>query len=1265
MARKFTKVTWLTTVVAFLFSIFLVAGVTAQTGTTTVSGSVTDAQGAVVAGATVKLINEGKGYSRTATTNDSGAYTFSSVPPDKYRIEVEAQGFKKLVISDVEALVDKPKEANAALEAGNISEVVNVSGGGLENIVNTTDASLGNNFVSQQILQLPLNARNVANLLSLQPGVTPDGSVVGGRADQANITLDGVDVNNQQNAGAFESVLRVNPDSVDEFRVTTSNPDASKGRSSGAQISLITKSGSNDFHGALYWYHRNTVTTANDWFSNAAGHHTASSALVQTGFAKVGDPVSPRPALLRNLFGGRLAGPILKDRLFFFYNYEGLREAKSVPVTRLVPSPSLAAGQIRFLDATGVLRTIGTAQINTFTLGGLPVVDVNPAAVGLFASNASRYPMNYPPGGDGLNTGGFRFNAPVPVELNAHTARFDWNVTSDQKHQISFRGNYQQDIIGAAPFFPDTPPTATWSHPYGFVATHTWLIGPNITNRFSYGLTRIAVSFQGDSADPAITFRSVFSPTAFARGLNRTNPTQNITDDLTWIKGNHTFQFGTNIRLIRNDRTNFARAFDNGITNQSAYAANSVRNSIDQYQTSIGQPVVATAWRTNVAHALTALFGRLSGYGANVNFGVDGALLPANTGIRRIFETKEYDWYFQDSWKIRSNLTLTAGLRYGLSLPVTEIQGYETVPSIVLSDYLKKAEELMLLGQNHRELISVRKAGKSNGLDSIYPLDKNNFQPRVSLAWSPEFSGGLMSKLFGKQTESVFRGGFAITNDYFGNQLATQWDGANTLGFSSTAAINVNTYNITNNPAPPYTGPSMNIRALPNLVLPGSLTFPQTAPVAGPGNGKIETSLDQNLVSPVNYSWNFSYGRRLPGNIWIDVAYVARLARNLLIGRDAMMVRDPTDTRSGLTFNQAASILEAQLQAGVPIAQIASIPLFNNLWVPGSLGPLLGCGGVPNCTNTQAVYNYKPLAGDWQFTVQDLDILTGSRFFFQGQYDSLSAFSTTGTSDYHGAIVSIRQRMTGVTWDFNYTYSKSLDEASGLQTGGLFGSTFVINAFRPNDQRAYSDFDLRHVVNFNAVWDLPFGRGRRYASNMNKVLNAIIGGWNLSTVYRWDSGYPFDGWFDETGWQTNWNIRSYLSQRGTGIPTTGVFNAAAAACTLPACNPTLPNLFANPDQALAAFRLPYPGETGSRNPIRFPDAHNLDMGLAKSFAMPWKEGHKITIRWEVFNVTNTPYFDNQSVGLADPSGAAVGRFGQFLNTRNNARIMAFAFRYDF
>src|ERR1051325_1967663 len=359
-------------------------------GTSAIRGSIKDQAGAVVAGATVTLTNPDTSFTRTTTSNDSGQFSFEGIPPGVYNVSVEAKNFKKSVLTQVAALVSKPTDlGDVAMEIGNVNETVSVTVGAGEAVINTQDASLGNNFVSQQITQLPLNARNVANLLSLQPAVTPSGYVAGGRSDQANITLDGVDVNEQQTGDAFSPVLRVSPDTVEEFRVTTTNPNASQGRSSGAQVELVTKQGSNDWHGNLYEYHRNTVFTANDFFNKST---------------VIDGKSLPRPVLLRNNFGGSLGGPIAKDRVFFFYNYEGRRDARQVPVNRTVPLASLGQGLLKFPTTLpngdkGPVVTLTPAQLNGLTTGfnnntntptGANVVDLNPVTVGILAQAAAK-----------------------------------------------------------------------------------------------------------------------------------------------------------------------------------------------------------------------------------------------------------------------------------------------------------------------------------------------------------------------------------------------------------------------------------------------------------------------------------------------------------------------------------------------------------------------------------------------------------------------------------------------------------------------------------------------------------------------------------------------------------------------------------------------------------------------------------------------------------------------------------------------------------
>src|SRR4029079_13466638 len=279
----------------FFVLILLAAAVHAQSGGSTVRGTVKDPQGNVIAGATVNLTNPEKNFSRTQTTNQDGVYLFTAIPPGTYKLDIEATGFKTASASGMVALVDTPTVRDVQLEVGAVSETVDITSG-VETAINTVDASLGSSFERRRIVELPLNANNVVGLLSLQPGVSRSGYVNGGRADQSNITLDGGDVNEQQDGldvvtdEAFASVLRVTRESLQEFRVTTTNPNAEQGRSSGAQVSLVTRSGSNQWHGSLFETHRNTVTTANDFFNNAAG--------------------VDRPQLLRNIFGGSVGGPI-------------------------------------------------------------------------------------------------------------------------------------------------------------------------------------------------------------------------------------------------------------------------------------------------------------------------------------------------------------------------------------------------------------------------------------------------------------------------------------------------------------------------------------------------------------------------------------------------------------------------------------------------------------------------------------------------------------------------------------------------------------------------------------------------------------------------------------------------------------------------------------------------------------------------------------------------------------------------------------------
>ena len=737
----------------FLLCAFFSGKINAQSGTTSVSGTVFDQQQKVISGAAVTLSNTEKGFVRTATTNDNGAFTFSGVQPGIYRLEVEMNGFKKFANNEIRASVDSPTDVSAVLEVGNVSEIVNVRSNTAEALLNTQDASVGNTFVSSQVTQLPTEARNVINLLTLQPGVTRFGYVVGGRSDQANITLDGVAVNEAVTNDIFSPILRLNAEAIEEFRVTTTNANASQGRSSGAQISLVTKGGTNNLRGAIFLTGRRTGWTANDFFNNRNG--------------------VTRPKLDRNVFGGAIGGPILKNRVFFFYSYEGERATQGKTVVRVVPLPTLGQGIVRFRNTNGQIASLNCSQITSVFPN---TTGCNPFALAVFADAAVRYPANSFDTGDStadalLNTAGFRFNADNKIKNNSHVLKLDFNLSA--KQQGFFRFNYINDAETSAPQFPDTPAPSVWKHPVGFVVGHSWTISKNIFNNFRYGLTRSAFTSFGDSSDNGISFSGVYSPRLFQRTFSPVDPVHNFTDDVSLVWRTHTFQIGTNVRLVRSRLHSFNRSFDMATADSALYTGggNAITNALNDYlqRNAFGYQIADVQ---SVQNAVTAVVGRYSGYAARFTFQRDGSLQPAGTPQKREFKTEEYDFYVQDIWKFSRNLTITAGLRYGLSRPVYEAGGYEVKPNISLSEYFERRAAGAAVGTPYNQPIVLDLSGTVNGKSPLYRWDKNNFQPRFAAAWSPNFGKdgkdgkSSLGWLFGKNNESVFRGGFAVTNDY-------------------------------------------------------------------------------------------------------------------------------------------------------------------------------------------------------------------------------------------------------------------------------------------------------------------------------------------------------------------------------------------------------------------------------------------------------------------------------------------------------------------
>ena len=1111
--------------------------------------------------------------------------------------------------------------------------------------------------------------------------------------------LDGVDINDQQNGGRTaqfqttqDTVLRSTAESVEEFRITTLNPNANQGRSSGAQISLITKPGTNNWRGAIYYFYRPTAFSANTFFNNAAGRFVASDPQVIAGQAQVGDERVARPSLARHVYGGAIGGPILKDKLFFFYAYEGQDQKLGVPTCNVVPLAHMGQGQMKFIGwLPGEARTQGSEHLITLTTAQLNQIfpdiaaqgGMNQAAINVFKDAASKYAANDSTcGGDGLNTGGFRFNSATTIKENTHVARFDWNINNSQR--LFVRLNKQYDVSTGASAFPDTPQTANWIHPYGWVVGHDWTISPTMINNFRYGLTRQAFSSQGDSGANAITFRFVFSPVNFNRTLSRITPTTNYSDDFTWTIGKHVVQMGANIRIVRNERVDFANAFDSATTNPSFYdeSGQVIDDAFDNGGLGYG---IAGGQSSIVENAATALIGRYSEYAGNFTFDINGNVLGSAIPTERIFATEEYEGYAQDQWKPFRNLTITYGFRYSFDRPVYEKNGFEVVPIQPLGDFFDQRKAAAAAGLPFNGLINFQKGGPANNAPGFYRMDWGNWQPVFAAAWSPNFKRGFLRTVFGGDGDSVIRGGFRKVTDHFGEQLAVSFDGLSTIGFTSSTEIAANTYNVTDNLAPLFTGFNQNIRSLDGIPPPSQRFSTDVSQDCLDGieqcPERIESSLDATIQTPVHYTWNVSWGRKLPKGIYVEASYIGRMARHLLAAQDVNALNNLVDPQNGMDWYTAAGMLVDLRSKNTLISAVPNIPYFDHFF-PNIAGNLNGLGSTP----TQEVYaqiahfcsNNAPRQGsncpagsfkiggrnsqDYTF-VQDLidDLGMVPNLFFHPQYAAFSAFSSVARSNYNGATFSVRQRLgSGVTWDFNYTFQKSFDNASGLQTGASYGSQFILNSLRPEDNYAYSDFDTRHNVNANFIVDLPVGRGRKMFSDMNKYADAVLGGWTVTGIYRWNSGLPTGSPFDAAQWATNWNAQS----NGTLIKPLEF-----------KLDRNTQNVFANLQDALNSFRNARPGETGQRNVFRLPGYSALDMGLTKSWGMPWNENHKLQFRWEVFNLMNYQYFNadtftRQSYGLPKDSELSnshpAPNFGAlFSSIQGNPRRMQFGLRYSF
>ncbi|MEO5926608.1 MAG: carboxypeptidase-like regulatory domain-containing protein [Bryobacteraceae bacterium] len=1220
-----------------LLALFLGA-LSAFAQSTSLSGVVSDPTGAIIPDAIVTVTNQANSAARNVVTDGAGAYNVPQLAPGLYMVEAQRPGFATYKLSEpIRLQTATPTELNITMTLGQVSETINVVGEATQ--INTENASTGNPFVEVQIRQLPLLTRNVVQLLSLQAGVAPTGEVMGARRDQNNITLDGVDVNdNAQNGGdaAFNAALPVPLDSVQEFRTTTAGQGANQGRSSGGQVTLVTKSGSNAVHGTLYEFHRNKSTAANSWFSNRSG--------------------VARENLVRNQYGASLGGPIMKDKWFAFFNWEERKDRTAVSTTRTVPTESFKNGNIQFRTANGQIGTLTPSE----------VIAADPLHIG-FNATVQQYLKAYPTGNDpaasadrGLNFSVLRFNAPKTLNNRALVGKMDFNPAKSGNHVLNVRGTLaaNSEDTTLAQFPGQSASAKTLDNSRGVSVNYTAVLSPTVVNNFSFGLTRLGTASTGTTAAGITLFFANLN--AFPRPSSRIAPTYNFVDDLTYINGRHTWQFGANMRFIRNSRitsSNFpAYSFGRATLKGLGQDITSNVNVISQAKYGSN---VATAEEQNLQNAVGSMLGILNSYSATFQYNVDGSANPLGSMIPRTFATNEYEGYVMDTFKLRPDLTLTYGLRYGSYSPAYETKGQQIVPSIAPEQYFADRAGGQRTGisslWNPSSRLTYVLGGPANNGPNWYNRDNNNFAPRMSVAYAPKYDG-LLGAIVGGGT--VIRAGGAVVFDRYGSNMVTAFSSGGSPGLATTVTQPLNT-DFTDSPR-------LGVGGLPSLVAPVNNGFPYT-PVDIFGGFNSFSTVARNLRAPYQYLLNASIARPLAAKMTLEVGYVGRLSHKSLVRSDyGQALTNFTDTKSGQTWidatRQLRDIYENMIGRGMTVAQIRSsvaanpgqiplIPFVENIFPGARNDKITGSASANYFNNIYGVYARSDLDA-----LQDYDRVKragtgtcisvyGCNTFFGAQQSGLITWNNSGQGAYHGMQLVLRRAVQkGWGFDFNYTWSHALDNASASESNG--GT--IQDAFNPNGFRGPSDFDIRHNITANGVFQLPFGKDKMIGRNANKWLDGVIGGWQVTALVSFRTGTPVN-LSDGGVYGVNYLNSSFAVLRpGATMPATAsisTFNQNGQ-----------PALFSN-TAAAKSFMGAYAGTVGTRGIIRGPNVRNTDLSIGKFFKMPF-EGHTLQVRGEAFNAFNFVNFTNLQTSITSAT------FGQFSSTQD-PRVMQFALRYEF
>jgi hypothetical protein len=1232
----------------------------AQTNTSRISGTVTDSTGAVISGAKVTAKNDATGIAQTQTTTEAGLYSFPSLPVGGYTITVEMTGFKTANQAGVIIQVNTPVTVDISLVVGQANEIVNITGG-VERL-QTDNATIGNVVQQKAIESLPLNGRNPLTLLTLEPGVTQrsfggigSGIHVNGSRDRAfNVTIDGIEANESTVPSPVSNLYRINPDNIQEYKVTTNNATAEEGRNSGASISVATRGGTNEYHGTLFEFMRNTALNSNDFFANARG--------------------TQKPEVKLHQYGVEGGGPIIKNKTFFFGSWQGQNVKFTQPIDQTfgfptIYTPSMLAGKYRYLKggvntpslvdpktgalAPGVRECANATDTNCIATYDIFANDprgikIDPTIAKLFNSYPKPNDYSF---GDGLNTATYSWNPPTQNEGPNFAARIDHTI--NERNTIFGRFLYadqntrQGDPLNGRPqVFPGFAPLgevyrSSKNLALGWRSQFT----SNINNELIVGFSRFFFLFTQGEANPdfpnivPFSFNNASLPFINTPRTARGVTTPQLLDNLSILKGAHQIGAGANIRFYQH---NDQRGQPGGINVTPTLS----------FSASVLPPAFPSGTPAGInSNDLTRLRGAINdvlGIPARLTQVFIGdinsdAFLPfVQNGKVSLFDVgarlKQYNAYVQDEWKLRQNLTINYGVRMELNTPPKEAAGRV----YIAQQPIDGSQGLVTYGRG----------------DTFYTGDHDlAFGPRLGVAWSP-----------GKNNRLVIRAGYGIAYDPISSFQVTAVMGR-PPGLVTTCQSTVGTTPTAGCGGVPGTA-AMPVRIAEGfpLQLPAPTTKPSsffTLPATLLSNAPPVAAFDPNYQMPTVHQWNLSVQHELPMGFIAQAAYIGRRGTHLQRAYDINQIdAGPIlgDFRAMQSnFAKGCNPDGLNCPAGVT-GQLISFVNYPTSVPNSPKGSLAQSFVNSDTTITDLRQNG---AGNFAGRVEQTTLALKLRP--NQQFGVITYIDAGGDSYYHSAQFTLRKRFEkGLLFGAAYTFGKSIDNQSvdpvGASSGGGLTTT---NSRTPTNirnwlgERSRSDFDRTHVFTSSGVWELPVGNGK-WLDARNRYVNTLIGGWTLNGIYTYMTGEPFS----VTSGVRTANF-SHVSRADVVKPVEAKLQAKARVAG--------PVIF--PDAT--AFAIPAPGSDGAgRNIFTASGYWNVDFGITKSFQL--SERFKLDFRTEMFNAFNHTNFDNPRDASTGSPSILSTVFGQtccaavappttqtIIQTGEAARVIQFALKLKF